>query len=128
MRCAEHTLQLKIKNALKLDGFGWFLTKIRDIAGRLKASRTDAASKHYNKSLIIDVATRWGSTFAMLKRLFELRSTIEHENLGDREIYLSTNNWCKIQELVDVLAIPQNTILLTSKRTPYPWRVFLGMA
>ena len=61
--------------------------------------------------MIIDVTTRWGSTFAMLKRLLELRSTIEHEDLGDREINLSTNNWRKIQELIDVLAIPQNTIL-----------------
>ena len=31
----------------------------------------------------------------MLKRLLELRSTIEHEDLGDREIYLSTNDWHK---------------------------------
>ena len=28
MRCAKHTLQLGIKDALKLDGLGWFLTKI----------------------------------------------------------------------------------------------------
>ena len=111
IRCAEHNLQLGIKDALKLDGFGRFFTKIRDTAGRLRAPRTDAALKHCNKSMIIDVATRWGSTFAMLKRLLELRSTIEHKDLGDREINLSNNNWRKIQELVDVLAIPQNTIL-----------------
>ena len=38
MRCAEHALQLGIMDALKLDGLGRFLTKIRDIAGRLKSS------------------------------------------------------------------------------------------
>ena len=111
MRCAEHTLQLRIKNDFKLDGLGRFLTKFRDITGRLRAPQTDAVLKHHNKSMIIDVATRWGSTFAMLKRLLELRSTIEHEDFGDREINLSTNDWCKIQKLVDVLAIPQNTTL-----------------
>ena len=42
----------------------------------------------------------------MLKRLLELRSTIEHKDLGDRDINLNTNDWRKFQELVDVLAIP----------------------
>ena len=73
MHCGEHTLQLGIKDALKLDGLGQFLTKIRDIAGHLRAPQTDATLKHHNKSMIMDVATRWGSTVAMLKRLFELR-------------------------------------------------------
>ena len=77
----------------------------------LRVPRTDAVSKHHNKSMSIDVATRWGSTFAMLKRFLELRRTIEHEDLGDREIHLSTNDWSKIQKLVDVLAVPQNTTL-----------------
>ena len=58
MRCAEHTLQLEIKDALKLDGLGRFLTKIRDIARRFRAPRTDAVLKHHNKSMIIDAATR----------------------------------------------------------------------
>ena len=92
MRCAVHTLQLGIKDALKLDDLGRFLTKIRDIAERPRAPRTDAVLKHHNKSMIIDVATRWGISFAMLKRLLELRSTIEHEDLGNREINLSTND------------------------------------
>ena len=64
-------LQLVIKDALKLDGLGRFLKKIRNIAGRLRAPRTDAVLKDHNKSMIIDLATRWGSTFAMLKRLLE---------------------------------------------------------
>ena len=97
MRCAEHTLQLGNKDALKLDGIGRFLTKIRDVAGRLRTPQTDTVLKHHNKSMIIDVATHLGNTFAMLKRLLELRSTTEHENLGDREINLSTGakfrNW-----------------------------------
>ena len=50
MRCAEHALQLGIKDALKLDSLGRFLTKIRDIAGRLRAPRTDAVLKHHNKT------------------------------------------------------------------------------
>ena len=127
MRCAERTRQLGIKDALKLDSLGGFLTKIRDIAGRLRAPRTDAVLKHHNKSMIVDVAIRWGSTFAMLKRLLELRSTIEHEDLGDREINLSTHDWRKIQELVDVLAIPQNTTLQLQRENLTPGECFLAL-
>ena len=127
MRCAEHTLQLEIMDALKLDSFGRFLTKIRNIAGRLRAPRTDAVLKHHNKSMIIDVATRWDSTYAMLKRLFELRSTIEHEDLSDREINLSTNDWCKIQELINVLAIPPNITLQLQRENFTTGECFFAM-
>ena len=92
IRCAEHALQLEIRDALELDGLGRFLTKIQDIAGRLRAPRTDAVLKHRNKSMIMDVATRWGITFVVLKKLLELKSTTEHEGLGDREVNLSTND------------------------------------
>ena len=84
MHCAEHTLQLGIKDALKLHSLGRFLTKLRDIAGRLRVPRTDAVLKRHSKSMITDTATCWGSTFAMLRRLLELRSTIEHEDLVTR--------------------------------------------
>ena len=112
MRCAEHTFQLGIKDALKLNGLGRFLSKFRDIAGRLGAPRTDAILKHHNNSIIIDVGTHLGSTFAMLKRLLELRSTIKHEDSR------------KVQELIDVLAIPQSTILQLQRENFTPGGYF----
>ena len=66
MRCAEHTLQLGIRDVLK-KGEWKFLTKLRKLAQHLRSPHTDGILKRRaNKGMLIDMPTGWGSTFLML--------------------------------------------------------------
>ena len=63
MRCAEHTLQLGIRDVLKKGRSDKFLTKLRKIAQHLRAPHTDGILKRRaGKGMLIDMPTRWGST------------------------------------------------------------------
>ena len=74
MRCAEHTLQLGIRDVLKKGQAEKFLTKLRKLAQHLRSPHTDGILKHRaNKGMLIDMLTRWGSTFLMLQRLADLK-------------------------------------------------------
>ena len=67
MRCAEHTLQLGIRDVLKKGRAKKFLTKLRKLAQHLRSPHTDGILKRRaNKGMLIDMPTRWGSTFLML--------------------------------------------------------------
>ena len=74
MRCGEHTLQLGIRDVLKKGQAEKFLTKLRKLAQHLRSPHTDGILKHRaNKGMLIDMPTRWGSTFLMLQRLADLK-------------------------------------------------------
>ena len=74
MRCAEHTLQLGIRDVLKKGRVEKFLTKLRKLAQHLCSPHTDGILKRLaNKGMLIDMPTRWGSTFLMLQRLANLK-------------------------------------------------------
>ena len=67
MRCTEHTLQLGIRDVLKKGRAEKFLTKLRKLAQHLRSPHTDGILKRRaNKGMLIDMPTRWGSTFLML--------------------------------------------------------------
>ena len=78
MRCAEHTLQLEICDVLKKGRAEKFLTKLRKLAQHLRSPHTDGILKRRaNKGMLIDMLTRWGSTFLMLQRLADLKCFIQ---------------------------------------------------
>jgi len=84
MQCAEHTLQLRIRNMLKK---GKLLIKLRKLAQHLRAPLTDGILKRRaNKGMIIDMPTCSRSTFLMLQQLADLQSFVQ--NLGCHESYL----------------------------------------
>ena len=59
MRCAEHTLQLGIRDVLKKGRSDKFLTKLRKIAQHLRAPHTDGILKRRaGKGMLIDMPTR----------------------------------------------------------------------
>ena len=67
MSCAEHTLQLGIREVLKKGRAEKFLTKLRKLAQHLRSPHTDGILKRpANKGMLIDMPTRWGSTFLLL--------------------------------------------------------------
>ena len=68
MKCAEHTLQLGIRDVLKKGRAEKFLTKLRKLAQHLRSPHTDGILKRRaNKGMLIDMPTRWASTFLMLQ-------------------------------------------------------------
>ena len=76
MRCAEHTLQLGVRDALKKAST--FVTKIRGIATYLRNPHTDSIHKRKaKKGMIVDMPTRWGVTFLMFKRFMDLKMWIK---------------------------------------------------
>ena len=74
MRCAEHTLQLGICDVLKKGRAENVLTKLRKLGQLLRSPHTDGVLKRRaNKGMLIDMPTRWGSTFLMLQQLADLK-------------------------------------------------------
>ena len=73
MRCAAHTLQLGIEDALKAERPAAFVEKLAHISQKLRAPLLDAVLKRVaGKGALMRNKTRWGSTYSMAKRLLEL--------------------------------------------------------
>lgn len=78
MRCAVHTLQLAIRDGLKEKRTATLLSKIRQVTIACRTPKIDAILKRrLGKGAVIDQATRWDSTYMMVKRLLELKTTLE---------------------------------------------------
>lgn len=83
--CFAHTINLIAKNSLNLPDVELFLTKLRAIVSHFRRSNT-AIEKLLKyqlnnnvsqpKKMIIDVATRWNSTFYMLERALLLKEAL----------------------------------------------------
>ncbi|XP_018574395.1 uncharacterized protein LOC108913338 [Anoplophora glabripennis] len=107
MRCAAHTLQLAVENAMKQDEeVKNLILEARKI---VKILRTQTyiymLRKQKFKKPFIDCPTRWGSTFDMLNRLLELKefcTEMEFTNFSKFK-NMSDSNWNKIYEIVGAL-------------------------
>ena len=58
------------------------------------------------KRPVLDTCTRWGSTYLMIKRLLELRNSIEELGVLSPEFLLSTATWSSLNKLLSVLEGP----------------------
>ena len=122
MRCAEHTLQLGIRDVLKKGRAEKLLTKLRKLAQHLRSPHADGILKRRaNKGMLIDMPTRWGSTFLMLQRLADLKCFVQ--DLGSHESYLTESKWAKVKMMAEVLQIPQASNNLFSKTRSYSRRM-----
>ena len=73
MRCAVHTTQLAIKDGLKQPHYNKLLTKTRHIVSKFRSPKVlSLMEKKKKKRPILNMTTRWGSTYLMIKRLSEL--------------------------------------------------------
>ncbi|XP_040360142.1 uncharacterized protein LOC121048176 [Ixodes scapularis] len=78
VRCAAHTLQLAVTDALKESGSCTIVAECRALVKKLRVqSAMGLIRKLGLKKPVIDCPTRWMSTLNMLVRLTELKSFVE---------------------------------------------------
>jgi hypothetical protein len=104
IRCAAHTLQLAVYDALKNSRCA-NLDKIRNVIKKLKSSKYSHLKLLGLRNLKLDVVTLWNSLFLMLESLMKNRETLEglyiEMDLNDmREIFLSSNDFQLIDEFL----------------------------
>jgi hypothetical protein len=116
VRCAAHTLQLVVKDALKLQQD--VLAKIRELTRQQKRSTVISTIRALKKPLpILDNLTRWSSTHRMAERAIELREFSEQfaELIGTRYL-LSDEEWERAKLLVQILEVPRTATTIFQKQ------------
>ena len=103
LRCAVHTLQFAIKDGLKLPNCNKLLTKTRHIITKLRFTNILSVVE---KRPILDMTTRWASTYLMIKSLLELREPIEELGLLSPELHISLAMWLSLEDIRSVLEMP----------------------
>ncbi|KAL4092039.1 hypothetical protein QTP88_026613 [Uroleucon formosanum] len=99
VRCAVHTFQLSVNDTLKERSISDILSKARKVAKSLRAQTYAAWLKIEGlKHAILDIETRWNSTYNMLNRLLELRIIC----IVNAKKLLNDHDWDSIQSLVSV--------------------------
>ncbi|CAG8578779.1 12977_t:CDS:2, partial [Racocetra persica] len=128
-RCAAHVINLAVQQGLK--AIGPEIKKLRHWVNKLKESprltdemRKICMSKNISYlAPIIDVSTRWNSTYLMIQR------QLKNKNLNDilvsnnqqtlKEIYPSENEWAQLHNLEQILQpMYEATQLLSSSKNP----------
>nr|XP_047132508.1 zinc finger BED domain-containing protein 4-like [Hydra vulgaris] len=102
--CIAHVIQLVVK--LAYDGkYHGLLLKVRGLVGKVRKSSV-ALEKIINKcgkTVISDCSTRWNSTYFMVRRFLEIKTSI-NEVLGDLNIdSLANSEWIMLQDFVNLL-------------------------
>lgn len=109
MRCAEHSLQLGINSVIRLDIFLHILREydqlLENVRSIIKLMRTQlfAIVLHSNQICkpVLDVVTRWGSTYKMLEYFFKNLDFIK--SLDDQKISISLNDEKNLKSLFEGL-------------------------
>ena len=114
LRCAVHTLQLSINDALKDKIVAAFLCRVREVAKAARNSSLNEKLKQVaGRCAILDNETRWGSTYQMLLRLLELKPfLIEAAENGNERVKMNGAEWEKVADLEAVL----KTAFVTTKK------------
>ncbi|CAK1590295.1 unnamed protein product [Parnassius mnemosyne] len=108
VRCAAHTLQLAVLDALgsESSSIQTMLTNAREVIKKLRTTVYQHLLKRMGaKKPVVDCPTRWSSTYDMLIRLLELRPTCTEYY----ELYLSETTWNSIE--ITVASLKPSKIL-----------------
>ena len=112
MRCAVHTLQLAIQDGLKKTA-SEVIAKLRNVAKGARSPKiSEQLHRRAKKVALLDQETRWGSTYAMIDCLIELKSFIE---VGNTNLNLSIFEWEQAISLRDLL----HKVLFITKSLQY---------
>ncbi|KAM7280968.1 zinc finger BED domain-containing protein 4-like [Ixodes scapularis] len=101
VRCAAHTLQLAVEDALKSADVKVLLDKCRAICKKLRVPTTMMLVKKLNlKKPILDCPTRWNSTCDMLERLIELKHFCIDMGKSSTDFVVSDETWAAIEGII----------------------------
>ncbi|KAM7282286.1 zinc finger BED domain-containing protein 4-like [Ixodes scapularis] len=101
VRCAAHTLQLAVEDALKSADVKVLLDKCRAICKKLRVPTTMMLVKKLNlKKPILDCPTRWNSTCDMLERLIELKPFCIDMGKSSTDFVVSDETWAAIEGII----------------------------
>ena len=106
--CASHTLALAVDDCLGLkadEDTKKLIEKARNVVCTLRNSNMRKELRKKNLPMpVIDIETRWGSTYDMIKRLIELSGFCqEYESLNEK-LKLTDLQWQRLQEMAETLA------------------------
>ncbi|XP_042149037.1 zinc finger BED domain-containing protein 4-like [Ixodes scapularis] len=101
VRCAAHTLQLAVEDALKSADVKVLLDKCRAICKKLRVPTTMMLVKKLNlKKPILDCPTRWNSTCDMLERLIERKPFCIDMGKSSTDFGVSDETWAAIEGII----------------------------
>ncbi|XP_064469959.1 uncharacterized protein LOC135384700 [Ornithodoros turicata] len=104
IRCAAHTLQLAVNDALKEKTSVEIISKCRKICKKLRTQTLMSLIRKLKlKKPVLDCPTRWMSTVAMLRRLLELRGFCADMFTEETEFFLADEDWNLVQISIETL-------------------------
>ena len=124
VRCASHTLALVVEDCIGRKGdesLKELSAKAKNVVCTLLTSNMRKELRKKNLPMaIIDVETRWGSTYHMLERLLKLSSFCRQFESLNEKLKLSALEWEQIEEMVQTLTPVRilTTQLQSSQLTP----------
>ena len=103
-RCATHTLQLAILDALKNVSTRTLLELARRVCKCLKNQNIMISIRNLKqKNPILDSKTRWCSSCDMIGRLLELRNFCDGISAGNPDVKLTEDQWNRLAMLFEAL-------------------------
>jgi len=116
MPCIAHTLQLVVKKALSTNSCS-ILSKARSLVGHVRKSGVAVQKLQdiRSKTLPVDNTTTWNSSYLMMKRLTELRPSINQVVQMLKVDTLRVAEWEEVENVVNLLEpFAEQTNLLQS--------------
>jgi len=104
MPCMAHSLQLVVKKTFSSNHCS-IVSKVRALVAHIRRSGV-AVQMLLNlsgKNVIMDNATRWNSSFQMMKRLSELRTSVNQVTQAMKIDSLRVAEWDELASLVNLL-------------------------
>ena len=115
MPCVIHTLQLCVKDFIKSYDLK-VIDKVRNIVKKLRNSNTIEVVKTRFKIVpVLDICTRWGSTYKMLEKFLIIKSLCLEYAAVDNVFFLSSSDYKKVENVVDLLKLPYNVTIALQK-------------
>ena len=126
VRCAVHTLQLAVEDAFRKDGVAKIFDCVRLVVKKLRTPSNRLLLKQKGcLQPMLDVPTRWGSKFLMLKRLLEMRAVVTELSRDISDLDLTEDEWKTIERTHRALKPVYEATVILQKENLSPGE-FLG--
>lgn len=90
IRCAAHTVQLVVTDAIKILDVQKNIAKCRKIAVCLRKPTNYMKLETMGlRKPLLSVPTRWNSDFDMIERILELKPFCDEQNVTDKDLFIS---------------------------------------